>query len=231
MAYGIIGAMREEVDLLIVKLEGAHTETIATMDFVTGRLNGVDVVVVEGRGGKVNAAMCTQVLIDRFDVSHIIFTGVAGSLDFSIEIGDLIISTDLIQHDADLTGFGYPPGVLPDLHLLSFAADDELRARAMRAAAEVCPEVAAYEGRIATGDQFVQSLERKEFIVKTFGASCVEMEGAAVAQVAWLNDVPFVVVRAISDKADGSAHADFAEFLPESARRAAALVEYLVCNE
>lgn len=231
MTYGIIGAMREEIDLLTAQLTNPATRTVATMNFVSGTLGDAQVVIAEGRGGKVNAAACTQILIDRFDASHLIFTGVAGALNPSINIGDLVVSTDLVQHDMDITGFGHEAGVIPDLHVLAFEADAHLRARAMRAAAAVCPDVTAHEGRIATGDQFVHDATRKAWIAEHFGASCVEMEGAAVAQVAWLNQVPFVVVRAISDTADGSATANFTEFLPESGRRAAALVEYLVTHE
>ncbi len=230
MTYGIIGAMRQEIDLLASRLGNPVATTVAGMDFIAGTLGGARVVVVEGRGGKVNAAACAQILIDRFDVARLVFTGVAGSLDPSIGIGDLVISTDLVQHDVDITEFGHARGVIPDLHMLAFEADADLAERAMRAAKAECPEVAAHRGRIATGDQFITSREHKEFIARTFGASCVEMEGGAVAQVAWLNKVPFVAVRAISDKADGSASADFEKFLPESGRRAAALVEHLVAR-
>ena len=230
MRYGIIGAMAAEVELLVSWLENPQTTTIAGMDFISGTLAGTDVVVVEGRIGKVSSAASTQILIDRFGIEALIFTGVAGSLNPNIEIGDLVISTDLVHHDVDITAFGHAPGVLPDFHVLAIQADANLRARAVRAAERACPEVAIHEGRIATGDQFIGDEKRKQKIVDTFGALCSEMEGAAVAQVAWLNDIPFVVIRAISDKADDSASVAYEEFLPEAARRAATLTKAMVAE-
>lgn len=230
MRYGIIGAMAAEVELLAARLENPQTTSVAGMDFISGTLAGADVVVVEGRVGKVNSAAATQILIDRFGIDSLIFTGVAGSLDPGIEVGDIVISTDLVQHDVDITAFGYEPGVLPGFHILAIEADADLRRRAREAAKRVCPEVAVHEGRIATGDQFIADSPRKQAIVDTFGAMCAEMEGAAVAQVAWLNEVPFVVIRAMSDKADGSASVSFDEFLPAAARRSALLTEAIVAG-
>lgn len=225
MGIAVIGAMPEEVGLLKAGMDVRESVTIARMDYVEGALCGQDVVLVACGIGKVNAAACAQALVDRFGVAGIIFTGVAGSLDASIGIGDIVVSTDCVQHDYDVAGLGYAPGVIPDQEVSFFEADPALRAVVVRAVREVAPEMGVHEGRVASGDQFVSDASTKERISSTFGALCAEMEGAAVAHVAWLNDVPFVVVRAISDKADGSAEMDYPTFKAQAAKRSAAIVE------
>ena len=209
---GIIGAMEQEVARLKDILEDVEVSHIAAMDFYEGKMHGTPVVIVRSGVGKVNAAICTQILIDRYQADAIINTGIAGSLDASIDIGDIVVSTDLIQHDVDARVFGYAPGEIPQLKKLSFAADEHMR----RLAAEICrqeiPGIHVHEGRSASGDIFVSSKEKKEEIAATFAASAAEMEGAAIAQTAWLNRIPFVVLRAISDKADGSAFMDYDAF-------------------
>jgi adenosylhomocysteine nucleosidase len=208
---GIIGAMEVEVDLLLghMAVDGA-TQVSGTV-FYEGSIAGTPVVVVRCGIGKVNAAMTTQTLIDRFGATHVINTGVAGGLDPSLEVGDIVVSADAVQHDMDVTGLGYVRGMAPEMTSLTieggkafFEADERLRALAVAAAAEVAPEVTTIEGRVASGDLFVCEDADRERILKTFGAHCCEMEGAAIAQVCWRNRVPFVIVRAISDKADDS---------------------------
>ncbi|MBQ9058600.1 MAG: 5'-methylthioadenosine/adenosylhomocysteine nucleosidase [Atopobiaceae bacterium] len=230
MRFGIIGAMQEEVELLREHMENVEVDKFGKFRCVTGTLAGKDVVVSFCGMGKVAAASMAQMFINRYNVTHLIFTGVAGSLDASIDIGDLVISKDCVQHDLDATGLGWQPGQLPDYNppIIAIEADEQLCSLAQIAGRKAAPDVGIHVGRIATGDQFVESQEVKTAIVNQFGALCCEMEGAAVAQVAWLNDVAFVVVRAISDKADGSGEADFRTFLPASARRCASLVEEML---
>ena len=209
---GIIGAMDEEVEGLKALMEDSVITRKASMDFYAGTLEGKNVVIVRSGIGKVNAAVCTQILADDFDVEVVINTGIAGSLNNNINIGDIVISTDLIHHDMDAVAFGYPKGQIPQMDKFSFQSDSALRSLAVKACREVNPDIQVFEGRIASGDQFVADQSVKDFIVSEFGAYAVEMEGAAIAQAASLNKIPFLVIRAISDKADGSAHVDYPAF-------------------
>ena len=228
MKVGIIGAMDVEVEHLVGELEDDQPFERFSMVFHEGALHGVPVVVVMCGVGKVNAALCAQTLIDRFGVTCIINTGVAGSLDNRINIGDLVVSTDAVHHDMDLTPLGYEPGFVPSMGTIAFSADNKLRELAVRVTHEVAPEIGVYEGRVASGDQFISSAEQKSRIVKTFGAMCAEMEGAAIAHVCHLAKVPFVIVRAISDKADAPASVDYPTFKREAAARCSQLVEHVV---
>ena len=209
---GIIGAMEEEVELLKEKMTDTVIIEKAGMKFVKGTLKGQTAVVVRSGIGKVNAGICTQILADEFQVEAVINTGIAGSLKAEINIGDIVLSTDTMQHDVDAREFGYPAGQIPRMDTLAFPADEELRKLAKEVCEEVNPDIQVFEGRIASGDQFVADQEVKDFIVSEFGAYAVEMEGAAIAQAAVLNHIPFLVIRAISDKADGSAHVDYPAF-------------------
>ena len=170
------------------------------------------VVVVRSGIGKVNAGICAQILADVFSVDAIINTGIAGSLNKNINIGDIVLSTDVVQHDMDATGFGYRKGQIPQMPVFFFNADDNLRRLAAEVCKEVNPDIQVFEGRIASGDQFVCDQDVKNRIVSEFSAYATEMEGAAIGQAAYLNEIPFLVVRAISDKADGSAQMDYSEF-------------------
>ena len=162
--------------------------------------------------GKENAGICAQILADVFSVDAIINTGIAGSLNKNINIGDIVLSTDVVQHDMDATGFGYRKGQIPQMPVFFFNADDNLRRLAAEVCKEVNPDIQVFEGRIASGDQFVCDQDVKNRIVSEFSAYATEMEGAAIGQAAYLNEIPFLVVRAISDKADGSAQMDYSEF-------------------
>ena len=223
---GIIGAMQVEVDLLLAHLEQARATTVSGSVFYEGTIEGVPVVIVRCGVGKVNAAMICQTTIDRFGATHIINTGIAGGLDRRLKVGDLVISSDAVQHDMDVTGLGYTPGTVPELEehgKLSFAADEHLRAVVRQAVAEVAPELTVIEGRVASGDQFVSDTETWRRVVAQFGAACCEMEGAAIAQVAWRNDVPFVIVRTISDNADETSTTEYRDAEAETARACAAI--------
>ena len=220
---GVIGAMEEEVEALRAKLENPEKLTKASMDFYSGTMNGHEVVIVRSGIGKVNAGICTQILADLFQVDVVINTGIAGSLRAEINIGDIVISTDAVQHDMDATGFGYKPGVIPRMETSCFKADPDLVA-----AAKEAPEVRAFTGRVVSGDQFISDRAVKNRISQQFGGMCTEMEGAAIAQAAYLNKIPFVVLRAISDKADDSAVVDYPAFEKQAIRHSVALVENFI---
>lgn len=227
---GIIGAMAEEVNWLKAQLKDSQTTQIAQRDFCEGKLGGTDVVVCECGVGKVNAAMVAQTLCERYHVTHLINTGVAGSLNNDINIGDIVVAIDAVHHDMDVCNLGFKPGEVPGLDTVAFPADPELRAAALDAVAAVAPEIKGFAGRVASGEQFVRTQEQKDRIKSLFDADCTEMEGAPIAQVAYLNKVPFVVVRAISDKADGSASVDYPTFEKQAAEHCAKIVEYLVAK-
>ena len=209
---GIIGAMEQEVAKIKEKMQDVTITSRARMDFYEGTLEGKKVVVVRSGIGKVNAGMCTQILADVFGVEAVINTGIAGSLNNDVNIGDIVLSTDVVQHDMDATGFGYRKGQIPQMPVFFFNADDNLRRLAAEVCREVNPDIQVFEGRIASGDQFVCDQDVKNRIVSEFSAYATEMEGAAIGQAAYLNEIPFLVVRAISDKADGSAQMDYSEF-------------------
>lgn len=227
---GIIGAMDEEISQIKAKLSDVTVTEIAAMTFNKGKLGSHDIVAVRSGIGKVNAAVCTQILATYFHVDHIINTGVAGSLKNEINIGDVVISTDALQHDMDATGFGYEPGVIPRMKVFDFIADENLRKLAVKACREAVPQIGVHEGRIVSGDQFISDHAVKERIVKQFGGYCTEMEGAAIAQAAYLNDIPFLIIRAISDKADGSATMDYSEFERKAIDNSVALLVNMIEN-
>jgi len=225
---GIIGAMEEEVEALRGKMESAQKMTKASMDFYSGTLNGMDVVIVRSGIGKVNAGICTQILADVFEVDAVINTGIAGSLKAEINIGDIVISTDALQHDMDATGFGYAPGVIPRMETSCFEADAQLIVAAKAACEEAVPEIEVFTGRVVSGDQFISDRAVKDRITSMFDGMCTEMEGAAIAQAAYLNQIPFVIIRAISDKADDSATMDYPTFERQAIAHSVALVENFV---
>lgn len=209
---GIIGAMEEEVAALKDDMEVQETIEQASMVFCKGTLCGKEVVVVRSGIGKVNAGICAQILVDRFQADTLINTGIAGSLDAKIDIGDMVISTDALHHDMDATVFGDPVGQVPRMDTLAFPADETLVQKAVRANEKANPDIHTFTGRIASGDQFISSKEVKERIVENFHPLCVEMEGAGIAHAAYLNKVSYVIIRAISDKADNSATMDYPAF-------------------
>ena len=223
---GIIGAMDVEVATLKERMEEKHIRTIAGSDYCEGKLEGMDAVVVQCGVGKVNAALCAQILCSCYGVTHIVNTGIAGSLNAQLDIGDFVISRDAVYHDMDATNFGYPMCQVPGLSVLAFPADEMLMAEAYNAADAAHPGHVQI-GRVATGDQFVAEKALKERIIANTGAFCTEMEGAAIAHTAWKNGVPFVIIRAISDKADDSAEMDYPTFEAAAARRCAQVTQSL----
>lgn len=228
MTIGIIGAMEEEVAVLKQEMNIEETVDYASMRFCKGTLCGKNVVIVRSGIGKVNAAICAQVLADRFNVDILINTGIAGSLDVAIDIGDMVISTDLVEHDMDATIFGDPLGQVPRMDTFSFPAAASLIEKAVAANEEANPDIKTFTGRIVSGDQFVSSAEVKEKLVKNFGGKCTEMEGAAIAHAAYLNKISCVIIRAISDKADNSATMDYPTFEKKAIEHSVRLVRNLL---
>ena len=227
---GIIGAMDEEVSLLKESASARLAETVAGMEFSTGELGDTPVVIVKCGIGKVNAGICTQILISRFQPAAIINTGVAGSLNADIDIGDIVVSTEAVQHDFNVSEIGVARGEIPPTGRVAFPADSSLCRMATEAVHQVSPEIHVFEGRICSGDQFISSRSQKDAIIQAFGGLCCEMEGAAIAQVCYLNETPFVILRAISDKADESSEVSFAEFCETSPHRCAAIVKAMISS-
>ncbi|MGM9549015.1 MAG: 5'-methylthioadenosine/adenosylhomocysteine nucleosidase [Faecousia sp.] len=217
---GIIGAMQIEVEILLRQLKNETSCTIAGSTFYEGTLSELPVVIVQCGVGKVNAAICAQILCDCFGVTHLVNTGIAGSLSAELDIGDLVVSRDVMYHDFDCVHFGYPYGRVPGMDVTAFPADDALLAYAFAAAETVNPGHTKV-GRIASGDQFVADPAVKQKIIDNTRGLCTEMEGAAIAQTAYRNQVPFVILRAISDKADDSAEMDYPTFEKIAAHRCA----------
>jgi len=222
MKLGIIGAMTVEVEALKEKMQNKTVTGKAGMEFCEGVLCGVSAVVVQCGVGKVNAAMCVQILCDLFDVTHVVNTGVAGSLDAKLDIGDFVISKDAMYHDFDchILNPAYPVGQVPGMAVHAFPGDEKLQKLALEAAEKVHAGHVLL-GRVASGDQFICDSDVKAAIVENTGASCTEMEGAAIAHACYRNAVPFVVIRAISDKADNSAEMDYPTFEAIAAVRCA----------
>jgi adenosylhomocysteine nucleosidase len=222
---GIIGAMESEIAHLKNKMEIKGTKKLVNTEFYEGAMAGKNAVLVKCGIGKVNAAVCAQTLINVYGASCVINTGAAGAISGAVDIGDVVVSTDLIQHDFDTSAVGDILGVIPGLSVDSFAADERLIKIAFEAGKEVLAgKNNVFTGRIATGDQFIATKAQKRKIENNFGAMCAEMEGGAVAQTCWLNNIPFVIVRAISDNADEKATMSFPEFVKLAAKNAADIV-------
>ncbi|MFI3238539.1 MAG: 5'-methylthioadenosine/adenosylhomocysteine nucleosidase [Lachnospiraceae bacterium] len=224
---GIIGAMELEVDTLKEQMNCSNTTTIAGMTFFEGTLENTNVVIVQCGIGKVNAGMCVQILATVFNVTAVLNTGVAGSLNDALDIGDILISSDAIYHDMDVTIFGYAPGQVPGTPQAHFVANTQLTEAAKASCEAVNPEINCHVGRVVSGDQFISSEEVKERLISVFHGDCAEMEGAAIAHAATLNNLPFVIVRAISDKSDDSAEMDYPSFERAAAGHSAKLVAHL----
>ena len=227
---GIIGAMEVEVKELREMMENPQAQTVAGMTFYQGTIKGKEVVVVRSGIGKVNAGICSQILVDRYQVEGIINTGIAGSLRNEINIGDIVLATVAVQHDVDATGFGYPLGEIPQMGIKEFPADEKLRALAEECSKKANPDIQVFCGRVASGDQFISNKEKKNWIQNNFDAYCTEMEGAAIAQAAYLNNIPYLVVRAISDKADDSANMDYSEFEAKAVKNSVRLMAAMIAE-
>lgn len=219
---GVIGAMDVEVEALVAAMSGARAVQHASMTFHEGAFGNTPAVVVQCAVGMVNAALCAQTLINVFGVTHVVNTGVGGSLDAELDIGDVLVARDAVNHLMDVCNLGYEEGQTPGMDTLAFPCDGALGERI--AAAARAEGAAVRAGRVASGDRFVRDVAEKERIARTFDASCCEMEGAAVAQACYRNGVPCAIVRAISDKADGSDAVDYPTFEAHAAALCAAIV-------
>jgi len=221
----IMCAMKEELEPILKEVEVKEVIEYARNKFYLAKFEDKDLVLAYSKIGKVNAATTATILIEKFNAKKILFSGVAGAIDKDLKIGDLIIATKTTQHDVDLTVFGYEPGFIPESQVY-FDCDKSLNEIAKKVARKL--NIKLKEGIIASGDQFIHSRERKEWIAKTFKASAIEMEGGAVGCVAWTLSVPFFMLRAISDTAEEGAGVDFDEFLEESSKVSAKfLIEML----
>lgn len=225
---GIIGAMDSEVATLKAEMKDTKVTEKAGLEFFQGTLNGKEVVVVQSGIGKVNAALCTQILVDDFNVSTLINTGVAGGLYSELAVGDVVISSRAVEHDSDLTAFGYKMGHISGMsengEPTYFETDADLAELTQSVANEVLEDNKAYIGTIASGDIFVSDAELKASLVEQFDAYAAEMEGAAIAHVASVNEVPVTIIRAISDLANGEADVTYEEFEEKAAENSAQIV-------
>ncbi len=223
---GIIGALEEEVVAIIGSMASCKTEHLGFFDIHTGELFGKKIAVAKCGVGKVFAAICAEAMIIRYSPSLIVNTGVGGALAAGLDSGDIVIGSELCQHDMDTFPLGDPIGLISGINKIFFEADK----RAVSIIENACLKFGYgfVIGRIASGDKFVASKEEKERIVSIFSASACEMEGAAIAHTAFVNNTPFAVIRAISDSADGEASMSYLEFLPLAAERSTRLTLELI---
>lgn len=223
---GIIGAMELEVITLKSLMNIEHIIKKASLTFYEGKLEGKDVILVQCGIGKVNSAICAQILISEFNVDAVVNTGVAGAINSSLDVNDIVISTEAIQYDVDARAFGYKKGQIPQMDNSVFKADERLINAAYESSLDKIKDKGfkIVKGRVATGDIFISSKELKEELANDFNAYCGEMEGAAIAHACYLNNVPFVIIRAMSDKADGSANITYDEFVIEAAENSKDIV-------
>lgn len=227
---GIIGAMAEEIAYLQEVVQIAETKALVGLQFHVGEYGGNRVILVVSGIGKVNAAVCTQALIDHFGAEYIINTGVAGAIAEELHIGDILISRDAVQHDMDVSALGDPIGTIPRMAESYFKADETLIRLAQEAAAQNADEYHTMLGRVASGDRFIGTKADRAQIRENVQGDCAEMEGAAIAHACWLNSVPFVIIRAISDGADEDADMSYEQFSKIAAKRSSALVERMLAR-
>lgn len=230
MNIGIVGALDEEILHYKNGMKIISEEKKTGIIFYIGTFNDIPAVICKSGVGKVNASICSQILIDHYSVTHIIFTGVAGALDPILEIGDIVISTDSMQHDMDATALGFKLGEIPYSDVYLFKADLFLHNLAFSISKEMINQQKVISGRILSGDQFIADREKVIQLYHELGGACTEMEGAAVAQVCYLNQIPFVIIRSISDKADGSADVNFLEFTELASFHSFKIVNSMLIN-
>ena len=227
MIIGIISAMDEELAILLKDMDVEDKKVKANMTFHKGKLWGKDIVAVVSGIGKVNAAVCTQILISEYKVNKVINVGVAGGIGMDIYPGDVVIAENLVQYDMDTTVFGDRYGQIPRLDTFDFVCDNEL----VKVSKEACNEIDSFNtfsGRIVSGDQFVASIEKIKWLEEEFNAKAVEMEGASIAHVCYLNHIPFVVIRSISDNANNGAHMDYEKFTPIGVKNSTTILKKMI---
>ena len=222
MTIGIIGAMEQEITIFKNLIQDITQTVLLGKTFYSGTLHGKNVVLTQCGIGKTHAAMATQTMVGYFKATHVINSGVAGAIAPQLIPGDVVASTDLVYHDVDVTGFCYPMGQVPGTPSTAFVADSTMP--------ELAKSQDVHAGRIATGDQFISDKTKKDWIKTTFEPLCVEMEGAAIAHVCQIAQVPFLVIRAISDTADGNAEDQFEGNLERGVERATSITEHIITN-
>ncbi|MBQ7751669.1 MAG: 5'-methylthioadenosine/adenosylhomocysteine nucleosidase [Clostridia bacterium] len=223
---GIIGAMDIEVEGLKSLLKDVREEKISGITFVKGSFNGKDTVVAKCGIGKVFAAICTQTMIMAFKPEIIINIGVAGGLCEALNVGDIVIADSVVQHDMDTTPLGEPRGYLSEIGLVKIPADEKIYKTLLGATEKI--GIKAVLGTVASGDIFVSDSGKKQFIKDVFSASACEMEGASIGQVCYVNKVPFGVLRAISDSANGDANMDFPTFAKMAAENSIKVIKEFI---
>ncbi len=226
---GIIGAMEEEIINIKKYLNNICSKNIMGLEFYKGTIDNIEIVLVRSGIGKVNAAICSQTLINIFNVNCIINTGVAGAINKQLDIGDIVISRDAIYHDFDTTVFGDTKGHIPNMKQSIFESDKKLIDIVYDSAKQLTSNNIVI-GRIASGDQFICDINKKNYIYKEFNAECVEMEGAAIAHTCYLNQIPFVIIRSISDKAEEGNTNNYNEFFKNSAKIASEIIINMIKN-
>lgn len=224
---GIIGAMEEEVKFIKEHLDIITAKNIVGLDFFMGKMGKNNVVLVRSGIGKVNAAICTQVLISLYAVDYIVNIGVAGGVSDQLNIGDIVISTEAMHHDFDTTIFGDEPGFIPRMQTSIFKADDFLIKLATESIENI-QNINIFTGRIVSGDKFVSDIAEKNKIKKTFSPLCVDMESASIAQTCNLNKIPFVIIRSISDNSDEGTVQNYEEFFVQSAKNASIFLQSII---
>jgi len=229
--YGIIGAMEQEVEPILEKLVDKNYNKIYDISFCKGTINGIKCVVGQSGVGKVNAARCTQMMIDNYEVSSIINIGSAGALNPELEIGDVVISSSCIYHDVDITVFGHEKGYITGIGDRFIKADQKLINQCKKAMDQISADkYKILMGPIATGDQFYNDPQKKEELFEEFGAYCDDMEAAAIAHVCLLSEIPYVVIRSISDKPSSKSHLTFYEFLDLASARCAEFLDHFTLH-
>ncbi len=227
MILGIISAMTEELELLLKDMDIKEETKKANMTFYRGILGNKDIIAVVCGIGKVNAAVCSQILISEFNATSIINVGVAGGIGKDIYPGDVVVGTNLVQHDMDTTAFGDPHGQIPRLDTFDFKCNETLVKAALEACEEI-NEINTFSGRIISGDQFISSVNKIKWFEEEFKAMACEMEGASIAQVCYLNNIPCVVIRSISDNANNGAHMDYEKFIPIAVRNSTIILKNML---
>lgn len=229
MKIGIICAMEEELAPLKRIMSIKESKTKARMEFIEGTLEEKDVVMVISGIGKVNAAVCAQILADDYHVTHLINVGVAGGVKENIQPMDVVVAKALLQHDMDVTAFGLKRGEIPRFESSLFQSDEKLTALALEGSRKN-EDYTTHEGIIVSGDQFISSKEKIQDLLETFDAAACEMEGAAIAQAADLNHIPFTVIRAISDNANTGASMDYEKFKDLAVENTVSILTYVLKN-
>lgn len=226
---GIIGAMDTEIEAVKNRITNKIVTRLAGVDFVCGLIDGVQVCLAKCSPGKVNAALCTQAMIDRFDADRIINIGVACSLCSEVVIKNVVVATDVCEYDIDITALGEPKGFINGLNTIKIKTDDMLSEKLARTAIKYGEKI--HRGTVASGDTFIASRELKAFLASEFSAICGEMEGGAIGHVCASNSVPFAVMRTISDGGDENAQLDYPTFKKIAAEKSAAIILEFIKSE